>query len=204
MPFPDTVDDKLTVDGLHLRTVRDYILEAVNTAKIHLNGDVRINGFIIEDVTANYTDEQVRDVIGTALISGAGISIAVNDAGDIITITNTAPAGTQGPAGDWSTPIAFTAVAGTAYTPVLSDAGKFIETSNAGSVTVTIPANASVAYPVGSQLHFIRYGAGGLTIVGDTGVTVRATPSAVLRAQYSQATITKRATNEWLLAGDLA
>jgi hypothetical protein len=34
-------------------------------------------------------DEQVRDVIGAALVQGTGITITVNDAGDTITITGT-------------------------------------------------------------------------------------------------------------------
>lgn len=38
-----------------------------------------------------YTDEQVRDVIGAALVAGTNIGITVNDAGDTITIDNTAP-----------------------------------------------------------------------------------------------------------------
>lgn len=36
-----------------------------------------------------YTDEQVRDVIGAALVAGANIGITVNDAGDTITINVT-------------------------------------------------------------------------------------------------------------------
>jgi len=35
--------------------------------------------------------EVVRDVVGSALVAGAGISINVNDTGDTITITNTSP-----------------------------------------------------------------------------------------------------------------
>lgn len=37
-----------------------------------------------------YTDEQVRDVMGTALTAGANVTITVNDAGDTITINSTA------------------------------------------------------------------------------------------------------------------
>jgi hypothetical protein len=35
--------------------------------------------------------ELIRDTIGAALVAGTGVSIVVNDAGDTITITNTAP-----------------------------------------------------------------------------------------------------------------
>jgi hypothetical protein len=38
---------------------------------------------------AGYTDEQVRDVIGAALVAGTNVTITVNDAGDTITIAAT-------------------------------------------------------------------------------------------------------------------
>lgn len=39
-----------------------------------------------EPAAAGYTDEQVRDVIGTALVAGANITLTVNDGLDTITI----------------------------------------------------------------------------------------------------------------------
>lgn len=45
--------------------------------------------FYVEIGAVGYSDEQVRDVIGTALVQGTGISITVNDAGDTITISAT-------------------------------------------------------------------------------------------------------------------
>lgn len=57
--------------------------------------DIRVTykgtGWSIE--TPSYTDEQVRDVIGAALVAGSGINITVNDAGDTITIENTGGGG---------------------------------------------------------------------------------------------------------------
>jgi hypothetical protein len=41
-------------------------------------------------------DEQIRDVIGTALVAGTNITITVNDAGDTITIASTATSTTTG------------------------------------------------------------------------------------------------------------
>lgn len=53
---------------------------------------------------------------------------------------------------------------GTTYTGVLADAGKVIECSNASPFTFTIPANASVAYPVDTKLLIVQGGAGSVTI----------------------------------------
>jgi hypothetical protein len=41
-------------------------------------------------IPSGYSDENARDAIGAALVAGSGISIAVNDGADTITIANTA------------------------------------------------------------------------------------------------------------------
>ena len=41
----------------------------------------------------------------------------------------------------------------TAYTLVLGDAGKYVTLSNAASITLTIPTNASVAFDVGTVVN---------------------------------------------------
>jgi uncharacterized protein (AIM24 family) len=91
---------------------------------------------------------------------------------------------------------------GTSYTLVLADAGKVIEMNNASANTVTVPPNSSVAFPAGTIINVYRMGAGSTTVVQGSGVTVRNVGA--LRAQYSEASLRKRATDEWVLAGDLA
>lgn len=44
--------------------------------------------------------------------------------------------------------------------------------NNASSNVVTIPTNASVAFPIGATIIVDQIGAGSTTITGDTGVTV--------------------------------
>jgi hypothetical protein len=99
---------------------------------------------------------------------------------------------------------AINAQTGSSYTTVLADASKLVTLSNGSAVTVTIPLNSSVAYPVGTKIDFAQIGAGQVTIAGDEGVTVNATPSLSFRAQYSAATCIKTGTDTWLLVGDLA
>jgi hypothetical protein len=53
---------------------------------------------------------------------------------------------------------------GTTYTTVLGDGGKVITATNASAVTITIPANSSVAYPIGTQMIIVQGGAGAVTI----------------------------------------
>ena len=76
---------------------------------------------------------------------------------------------------------------------------------NVGSANnLTIPTNAVVPFPIGSQILIAQYGAGQTTIVPDTGVTLRSSGGKTkIAAQYGLATLIKRGTDEWVLAGDL-
>ena len=92
------------------------------------------------------------------------------------------------------------------YTLALTDKNKFIKMSITSTAnTVTVPTNASVAFPVGSQIHIIQYGSGKTQVIPVSGtVILYATPGAYLRAQYSSATLLKCDTNIWMLMGDLS
>lgn len=92
------------------------------------------------------------------------------------------------------------------YTLVLTDKNKFIKMNVASTAnTVTVPTNASVAFPIGSQIHIIQYGSGKTQVIPVSGtVTIYATPGTYLRAQYSSATLLKCDTNIWMLIGDLS
>jgi len=101
--------------------------------------------------------------------------------------------------------VAVNAQTGTAYTPVLADQSKAIECTNAGAISVTIPQNSSVAFPIGTVIEIAQMGAGQVTIVAGTGTTLRSAGSLLkTRAQYSAVSIRKQATNVWLVVGDLA
>ena len=90
------------------------------------------------------------------------------------------------------------------YTLVLSDKDKMVEISNASANTLTVPPNSSVAFPVGSQIRILQTNSGQCTITAGAGVTVNGTPGLKLRAEWSSATLVKRATDTWVLIGDLA
>jgi hypothetical protein len=88
------------------------------------------------------------------------------------------------------------------YTLTLTD--KAIDMNTAGANTLTIPQNANVAFPVGTQILITQAGAGQTTLAGDTGVTINSADGKLsLRTQYSWASLIKRATDIWWLSGDL-
>ena len=81
------------------------------------------------------------------------------------------------------------------YTTVLTDAGKVITMSNASANTVTIPANSSVAYVIGTRINILNLGAGACTPTAAAGVTISGTITAL--ATNSSAAVIKTATNTW-------
>ena len=107
-----------------------------------------------------------------------------------------------------SVPVLLNAQSGTSYTLVLADAGKVVEGTNSSSNTITIPLNASVAFPVGTQITVLQAGTGQTTIDIASGGTLNAglqgtANTAKLRAQWSAAVLIKRSTNTWVASGDL-
>jgi hypothetical protein len=89
------------------------------------------------------------------------------------------------------------------YTLVLTDKGKMVEMYNASANNLTIPLNSSVAFDIGTTITILQTGAGQTTIVATGGVTVNGTPGLKLRAQWSLVTLVKRATDTWVVSGDL-
>lgn len=93
---------------------------------------------------------------------------------------------------------------GTTYTLVLSDAGKVVELNNASAITLTVPTNATVAFPVGTVIELFQQGAGQVTISPAGGVTIRSKDSNnKISGQYGAASLRKRDTDEWVLSGDI-
>lgn len=98
--------------------------------------------------------------------------------------------------------IQFNAQTGTTYTLALSDAGKLITLGSSSATTVTVPTDASVAFPTGTQVNLQQIGTGEVTVSGDTGVTVTGLGSKLL-GQYAAATLIKTNTNSWTIVGGL-
>lgn len=105
-----------------------------------------------------------------------------------------------------TSPIITTAInaqTGTTYTLVLTDQSKIVTLTNAAAIAVTIPTNASVAFPIGTQIDFSQDGAWKVTFSG-AGVTINSLSSLKsIGGQYVGATLIKTATDTWNLYGNL-
>ena len=93
----------------------------------------------------------------------------------------------------------------TSYTLVLADAGKHIAKSNTSAYTYTIPANSSVAFPLGTAVTFVNYGSSGNVTISITSDTMRlasdGTTGSRTLAAYGVATAIKVASTTWIISG---
>jgi hypothetical protein len=93
-----------------------------------------------------------------------------------------------------------------AYTLVLADSGKHIfhPAADNNARTFTIPANSSVAYPIGTAITFINMAAANVTIAitSDTmDLSSAVTTGSRTLAQYGSATAIKITSTNWLISG---
>ena len=96
---------------------------------------------------------------------------------------------------------------GAAYTLVLADSGKHILHPSADTTarTFTIPANGSVAFPVGTAVTFINQNAAGVVTIAITTDTMRlagaGTTGSRTLAANGVATAIKLTSTEWIISG---
>lgn len=175
---------------------------------------------VINGDGSDFTDAMIfmgGPAAGTLTIEGGGVSAAdpcwsfyPGDAVWDVSINNvlrinqsdhtrTGKLANRGPAS-----IVTTSTQTASYTLVANDAGKVVEMNVASANTLTIPPNSSVAFPIGTIIEVYQVGAGQCTVTAGSGVTLRAPGGAKTAAQYASASLRKRGTDEWVLAGSTA
>jgi len=90
------------------------------------------------------------------------------------------------------------------YTLVLTDSGKHIYRGSGSAATWTIPANSSVAYPIGTAITFINLSATSVSIAITTDtmyLSSAGTTGTRTLAQYGSATALKITSTSWLISG---
>jgi hypothetical protein len=86
----------------------------------------------------------------------------------------------------------------------LTERDDLIEMASASAMTLTIPTDATLDFPIGTSIDILQTSTGQVTIAGAGGVTVNATPGLKLRTTWSSCTLFKRAANTWVAYGDLS
>lgn len=158
------------------------------------------------------------DINASAAIAQSKISGLTSDLGDkaplaspTFTGTVTLPAGgivfsdgTQAKEGVPSrTPIVQKTASYTLST--LTHRDSLIEVESGSATTISIPTDATLNYPIGTSIDILQTNTGQVTIAAVTPgtTTVNATPGLKLRTRWSSCTLFKRATNTWVVFGDL-
>jgi hypothetical protein len=169
-----------------------------NTASLYLQHNANASsGFLFQQDSSNHAYiwnyENANLVLATnnatvlTFAPGGAITTANTDAGEV---------------GFKGTPQ--NAQAGN-YTLVLTDAGKVIYKASGGAgETITIPANGSVAFPVGTIIRIVNNGGGSLTIAITTDTLSLAgagTTGSRTLSDHGVAIIEKVATTEWFISG---
>lgn len=111
------------------------------------------------------------------------------------------PQGPAGPAGGMAPVAEVTASRALA----LTDVGAYLRSTSAAAVTLTVPAQSSVAWAADTEIHIEQGGAGAVTVAGDVGVTINklATSAPVIAGQHGVVTLKRVAENVWTLFGAL-
>lgn len=93
---------------------------------------------------------------------------------------------------------------GTDYELVLADAETYLRLTDAYAITLTVPAEDDVAFPVGTSVLLEQGGLGAITITPAVGVTLNSEGGKLTTAdQYAVAQLVKVAADTWTVAGNL-
>ncbi len=92
----------------------------------------------------------------------------------------------------------------TTRTPGLTDASAYILCTHGTGMTVTLPQDSDVAFPVGTQIIFERNGAGTLTFAAGAGATVNSKGATLTCAdRYTTVAAVKIVADTWTIFGNI-
>lgn len=157
------------------------------------SGSVTITGGTINNTTIGATTPS-SGVFTTVTASGG-------------TLNNVVIGGTTPAAGSFTTIAGYRAIVTTtgSKTLALTDASTFQYCTSGSATVLTIPLNATVAFPIGTEIEIFQSGAGQVSVAATGGVTINSVSSNLkISAQYGGATLKKVATDTWVLVGSLA
>lgn len=91
------------------------------------------------------------------------------------------------------------------HTLTIDNAGRMLMMDSASGMNLTIPLNATVAFPTGTRIDIAQWNTGQVTVVATSGVYLLSSGSLVKTARIgAAASLIKMSTDAWLLTGELA
>lgn len=224
------IDDINAFQGLTIEQVQDAVatmfISGTNTSWIYDDdtGTLRVDA-------PQLTNEEVQDIIGNALTNGTNTTVNYNDGANTISINSTTRTNeeimdvvaallTQGSNvtltyNDALDTLLVTVAGASAditqnsqssdYTLVLADSGKHIyhPLTDNNPRTYTIPANSSVAFPIGTAITFVNeVNAISIAITTDTMLLAGSGSTGTRSlAAYGTATALKVGATRWIISG---
>lgn len=191
-----------TTKGAASFTANDFNASSGNISIDYTNGQAAsgsTKGFLTSADYTTFNNKQTA-LSGTGLVSFSGTTPSYNTTSSSIAGILSDEVGTG--------LVVFSerpsrTVTGTSDTPTLSDRGGQIVFTNAGSVTFTLPTNASVAYPVGTEIWLKGISSGVVNVVAPSGGSVSSTSGNLLSPSTAgtdfSMVVKKTATNTWTL-----
>jgi hypothetical protein len=174
-----------------------------STGTVALTSDITVTDSSSTTLTNKSISLSTNTVTGTL----AEFNTAISDA-DVASLAGTETL-TNKTLTDAKVNLAFDAETAS-YTAVLANNSQIVTMDNASANTFSIPTNASVAFPVGTQINVLQIGAGQTTISAVTSGTTTilstggTSTAPKLRTRYSMATCIKSATDTWYVVGDIS
>ena len=178
------------------------ILRANSSATTGLDwvaGSVTVNGTAISLGGSGTITANAATLTGTSLNSSV-VGSSLTSVGTLTSLTVSGNVAVTGSVVDHT----LTNQQTSSYTLVIGDDGKMVEMNVGTANNLTVPADNTVNFPVGTSIDILQVGAGQTTIVATSGVTINRSTGLKLRTQWSAATLIKRAANTWVAVGDLS
>jgi hypothetical protein len=200
-----TGDPAKIVRGTEINTEFDNIATAIGTKQDALSPAAGVAAFIATPTSANLATA-VTDETGTGALVFANSPTLVTPA-----LGTPASGNLSNTTVDGTDAVGFRNIPqnsqSAAYTLVLADSGKHILHPSADTTarTFTIPANASVAFPIGTAVTFVNQNSAGVVTIAITSDTMRlagaGTTGSRTLAANGVATAIKLTATEWIISG---
>ena len=176
-------------------------------AKLFVNGTILdatgINTYLMDQTIMRFASTSARDLAfggGGEPTLAEGMFAYTDDTNSLWYYTGSA----WESAGATSQALTLNAQTGTSYTYAMGDSGELVTFNNASAIGSVIPTNASVPFPIGTQINILQLGAGAVAVGTAGGVTAFSQGSKFrTNGQYAAATLIKIATDTWVVIGNL-
>ena len=201
----DVSGDVVSIDGDIIEIAADtmeFTGSFVNSGSLRVIGNSVMSGSLTVSGSVNvfnneFTVQPTGVIIGNIITDNHNVTGSFSVSGSVTIISDTQINGVF-------RPTVTTTRQNASYTIALADRGKLIEMNSGSANNLTVPLNSSVAFPIGTNIDIIQYGAGQTTVVATSGVTIASAGGALkLSAQYSGASLVKANTDVWYLFGDI-